>query len=222
MFIEAINHTRNEVDQTIRELAGRDANLAAKLDQLVGETFNRPYMDPDSLEILENAARVFARLPDYAPMLSDSASRLSGMPDYFHTLHEAAEMLKGLPSTAESVRNAADAVEQAGMREVAAGAEGLRTAASELSVAVGQTYALGETAKAIQQAAQTLKAATKELKETGVWPDAEEVAAAEDEAARQKLKRRLWKWLATGAVAAFVGAVAIAIAAAVITVRVNR
>lgn len=94
---EIISETKDELLAAIAKVENISRDSAELLRALVAETFNRPYLDADTVSLLAESARVFKNLPDYAPMLAESSRTLGYLPDYAPMLNESSRELRGLP-----------------------------------------------------------------------------------------------------------------------------
>ncbi|WP_147455045.1 hypothetical protein [Saccharothrix australiensis] len=78
----------------VEDVTGESVEL---LRILVEETFNRPYLDSDSIASLASSARVLETLPDYIPALQESSYSLRSLPDYAWMLVDSSGGLHNLP-----------------------------------------------------------------------------------------------------------------------------
>ncbi|GAB3890235.1 hypothetical protein GCM10029964_061420 [Kibdelosporangium lantanae] len=79
----AVNDTRGEILQALTDVPGEIASL---LRSMVDDTFTGPYMDTETVYVLDSAARMLVHLQDTAPQLNAVARELSVDSDYIHRL----------------------------------------------------------------------------------------------------------------------------------------
>lgn len=180
LMSNALASTGELIDGVISDVASVSADTAEILRLLVNESFNRPYLDSESVASLERSAHSLKHLPETSEMLMYSSRDLRELPDYAvllmessdafkqialkaQTLYEAAEMLQNFGTNVQVFSLAAQAVERSRLNEAFDRVDGMGNVAQSIREATAGASGLsgiaGEYAGATRDLAYAIQTA---------------------------------------------------------------
>ncbi|WP_157434218.1 MULTISPECIES: hypothetical protein [Actinoalloteichus] len=99
---------KEDIANSINELAKISQSAAESLRELVRESFERPYLDYDAVGILAESASYLRHLPDSAEMLLASAGELRKLEDNVGSLNMAVENFMEMQPFIKVLKNASE------------------------------------------------------------------------------------------------------------------